>query len=158
MKKEYIKLDSIVTEIELMQERALNLCTDVGQEYFEMEPEELVCYQNNYRVKNDIVFDYLYQIGKKLEGVREIMSGVQDDKPGYKERIIKNLDELSSEALQMMDGIVKEFTEQASSDYIAREKIIAFISYRLYYGNYSARTLLDLDSLIKGYEDKECEA
>lgn len=155
MKKEYIKLDSIVTEIELMQERALNLCTDVGQEYFKMEPEDLAFYQNNYRIKNDIVFDYLYQIGKKLEEIREIMSGAQDDKAGYREQIIDNLSRAEIKGLEILNGLTKAFAEEPTGEVTSKDEIISIIAYNAYNSHVSEGCLKWIACSLEGLAGKK---
>ena len=74
MKKEYIKFDGIIADIEIAQEKAKCMCELLEQKYFSLSDKEAIVYcHNNARIENDIVFDYLYQIENKLNELRFMM-------------------------------------------------------------------------------------
>lgn len=76
MKKEFNLLDNILTQLEIMQEKAKIICEDLGNEYFPMDYDNsrfLEYYQKKAAIKNDIVFDYLCQIENKLQELRALM-------------------------------------------------------------------------------------
>lgn len=83
MKKEYIKLDGTIVELELMQERAENICLCLEQDYFSLKNEDYILDQyNDARIKNDIVLDYLSQMESKLKELRDLMEDNKNDKAG----------------------------------------------------------------------------
>lgn len=83
MKKEYIKLDGTVVELELMQERAENICLCLEQNYFSSnDPNKIKHCHDDARIKNDIVLDYLSQMENKLKELRDLMEDSKNDKTG----------------------------------------------------------------------------
>lgn len=74
MRKEYLELDGMFTELELMQERAKAICGDLSQDYFgEIEPRFLKCHYQDAGIKSDIVFDYLCFMDEKMREIRGVM-------------------------------------------------------------------------------------
>lgn len=68
-----ISVSSAIMEVEIMRKRAAVLSSDLKQDFFDLKPEKLKLYQDEARVKNDIVFDYLVRMQEKLEEMQELL-------------------------------------------------------------------------------------
>lgn len=67
------ELENGLIELEDMQGKAKTICEDLKERYFSMDYENfklLNPYQDNAKTKNEIVFDYLCQIERKLRELR----------------------------------------------------------------------------------------
>lgn len=73
MKKELIELDSILTELEIMQEKAKIICEDLENEYYGRNSKYIECYKERAAIKNEIVFDYLYQMENKIQKLKALI-------------------------------------------------------------------------------------
>lgn len=78
MKKELIELDSILTELEIMQEKAKIICEDLENEYYGrnskyIDSKYIECYKERAAIKNEIVFDYLYQMENKIQKLKALI-------------------------------------------------------------------------------------
>ena len=68
-------MDGLVSEIEIAQEKASMMCTELMQEYFSLQNErDIHEYYNMARVQNDVVHDYIYEIGKVLQAARKLLN------------------------------------------------------------------------------------
>lgn len=73
-------------------------------------------------------------------------------KQEYKEQIIKNLDKADKKDLKIIDSVVKPFVDIPSKEINNKERLVGSIVYKLYYGNFSEKALLNLKAFIDGYE------
>lgn len=84
-----IRLDEAITEIELAQERAFLVNTNLSQNYFgwsEPKTLDLQVYYNDARIENDIVRDYLVEIEEALHRLRDCLEAIEKDyKDGERE-------------------------------------------------------------------------
>lgn len=77
-----IRFDEAITEIELAQERAFLVNTNLTQNYFGWsEPKilDLQVYYNDARIENDIVCDYLNNIEEGLHEIRRCLEAIEED-------------------------------------------------------------------------------
>lgn len=73
-------LDDAILSLEFDQEKAKLMAGNISQDYFDLDDNQskLLCF-NKTRIEFDILFDYIAQMGNKLNEVRKMIR--EWDKP-----------------------------------------------------------------------------
>ena len=70
-----LKLDDLILELEISQEKACVMASNIDQEYFDLsEDSHKLHYFNHYGIEFDILFDYVCRIGDQLEEIRKLLN------------------------------------------------------------------------------------
>lgn len=79
MEKLIAKSRDILTGIEISMERARLMCVDLCQDFFGIntggdDAASLLMYHfNRARIQNDIVFDYIFEVDKQVNELKEVI-------------------------------------------------------------------------------------
>ena len=74
--KNFIEVDSRLTDLELVWDKIAVICNNVKDDYFsETEPDDwfLKAYYNESGVKVQILLDYLYMMKESIKVLRELL-------------------------------------------------------------------------------------
>ena len=79
-KEKLLELDNLISEMELCQERARTMASDIDQEYFDETDDQYKLYLfDQYSVKFDILFDYVFKNIELLQEARTLLKVVKHD-------------------------------------------------------------------------------
>ena len=71
-KEKLLKLDDIILELEIAQERARVMASDIGQEYFDLDDDMYKLYYfKQTDIKFDILQDYIVKVDDMLAEIRK---------------------------------------------------------------------------------------
>lgn len=70
-KEKLLKLDDMILELEIAQERARVIASDIGQEYFDLDDDRYKLYYfKQTDIKFDILQDYIVKVDDMLAEIR----------------------------------------------------------------------------------------
>lgn len=71
-----MKLDDLITEIEINQERANAMASIIDQDYFELDNDNCkILYFKKAGIEHDILSDYVWKNVELLNKARELLNG-----------------------------------------------------------------------------------
>ena len=71
-KEKLLKLDDMILELEIAQERARVIASDIGQEYFDLDDDRYKLYYfKQTDIKFDILQDYIVKVDDMLAEIRK---------------------------------------------------------------------------------------
>ena len=71
-KEKLLKLDDMILELEIAQERARVMASDIGQEYFDLDDDRYKLYYfKQTDIKFDILQDYIVKVDDMLAEIRK---------------------------------------------------------------------------------------
>lgn len=71
-KEKLLKLDDMILELEIAQERARVMASDIGQEYFDLDDDRYKLYYfKQTDIKFDILQDYIVKVDDMLAEMRK---------------------------------------------------------------------------------------
>ena len=71
-----MKLDDLITEIEINQERANTMASIIGQDYFELDNDNCkILYFKEAGIEHDILSDYVWKNVELINKAHELLNG-----------------------------------------------------------------------------------